>query len=174
MMKRISFILEKIVDFGGYLSGWLVPLMMILVAVEVFMRYVLYQPLMVADEFSAYLLVALSYLGMAYTWKQGGHVRINLLVNRLPARVSGWIRLMALILVLIFLIGLDQAGYKMIMYALKINLRSETWLTFPLFWPQLTIFIGFLLLTLLLVVEVARTITKIRAGENVEEATKWV
>lgn len=154
---------------GGYFSGWLVPIMMILVAAEVFMRYVMHQPLMVADEFSAYMLVALSYLGMAYTWKQKGHVRISLLVSRLPPRVSSWIRLIALILVLIFLIGIDQAGYKMITYALKINLRSGTWLTFPLFWPQLTIFIGFILLTMLLVVDIARAIAKIRGGEKVEE-----
>ena len=64
-MKRIALLLEKIAYLGGYYSGWLVPLMMMLVVVEVFMRYVLHQPLMVADEFSAYMLVALSYLGMA-------------------------------------------------------------------------------------------------------------
>jgi TRAP-type C4-dicarboxylate transport system permease small subunit len=146
--------------------------MMILVAVEVFMRYILRQPLMVADEFSAYMLVALSYLGLAYTWKQGGHVRISLLVGQLPSRAASWIRLIALIMSFIFLVGISHAGYKMIVYALKINLRSPTWLTFPLFWPQLTVFIGFILLTLLLVVEIARAIAKIRAGENVEEINK--
>jgi TRAP-type C4-dicarboxylate transport system permease small subunit len=167
-MRRIDYIIDRIADLVGYFSGWLVPLMMILIAVEVFMRYVLHQPLVVADEFSAYMLVALSYLGLAYTWRQGGHVRISILVSRFPSRVSSWVRLIALIMVLIFLIGLDQAGYKMIMYALKINLRSSTWLTIPLFWPQLTVFIGFILLTLLLVAEIARTIVKIRAGEKVE------
>ncbi len=60
----------------------------------------------------------------------------------------------------------------MIVYALKIDLRSETWLIFPLFWPQVTVFIGFILLTLMLVVEIARAIVKMRAGENVEEITK--
>ncbi len=171
-MKRVGFIIERIVDLGGYLSGWLVPCMMILVAVEVFMRYVLRQPPMVADEFSAYMLVALSYLGLAYTWRQGGHVRITLLVSRLTSGVASWVRLIALILTLIFLIGLTHAGYKMIIYALKIDLRSETWLIFPLFWPQVTVFIGFVLLTLMLVVDIARAIVRIRAGENVEETIK--
>ena len=171
-MRRVGYIIERIADIGGYISGWLVPLMMILVAVEVFMRYILYQPLMVADEFSAYMLVALSYLGLAYTWKQGGHVRINLLVSRLPARTASWIRLIGLIGTFIFLLGISQAGYKMIIYALKINLRSPTWLIVPLFWPQLPVFIGFILLTLLLLVEIARAIAKIQAGENVEEMNK--
>jgi TRAP-type C4-dicarboxylate transport system permease small subunit len=167
-MKRIALLLEKIAYLGGYYSGWLVPLMMMLVVVEVFMRYVLHQPLMVADEFSAYMLVALSYLGMAYTWRQGGHVRVTVLVSRLPYRASSWIRFFGLILVLIFMIELDRVGYKMIVYALHINLRSSTWLMVPLFWPQLTVFIGFVLLTLLLVVDIVRTFIKIRTGERVE------
>ncbi len=167
-MRRIAFLLEKIAYLGGYYSAWLVPLMMMLVVVEVFMRYVMHQPLMVADEFSAYMLVALCYLGMAYTWRQGGHVRVTVLVSRLPSRASSWIRLIGLILVFIFMIELDRVGYKMIVYALKINLRSSTWLMVPLFWPQLTVFIGFVLLTLLLVVDIVQAFLKIRAGEKVE------
>ena len=167
-MRKIAWLLEKIAYLGGYFSGWLVPLMMMLVVVEVFMRYVLHQPLMLADEFSAYMLVAVSYLGTAYTWRQGGHVRVTVLVSRLPSRAAGWIRFIGLILVFIFMIHLDWVGYKMITYALQINLRSSTWLMFPLFWPQLTVFIGFVLLTLLLVTDIVNTFIRIRAGEKVE------
>jgi len=167
-MKKVALLLEKIAYLGGYYSGWLVPLMMVLVVVEVFMRYVLHQPLMVADEFSAYMLVAVSYLGTAYTWRQGGHVRVTVLVSRLSSRVSSWMRLTGLILVFIFMIELDRVSYKMITYALQINLRSSTWLMFPLFWPQLTILIGFVLLTLLILVDIVQSVIKIRAGEKVE------
>jgi TRAP-type C4-dicarboxylate transport system permease small subunit len=171
-MKQIETVIKKTAGFFGYLSGWLVPSMMILVTVEVFMRYVLHNPPMVADEFSAYMLVALSYLGLAFTWRQGGHVRITLVVSRLPAKAASWIRLIVLILIFIFLVGLTHAGYKMVVYAWQIDLRSDSWLTVPLFWPQLTVFIGFVTLTLMLPVEIAKVIAKIRAGENVEEHVK--
>jgi TRAP-type C4-dicarboxylate transport system permease small subunit len=167
-MKQIAKLLEKIAYLGAYVSGLLVPLMMMLVVVEVFMRYVLHQPLMLADEFSAYMLVAVSYLGTAYTWRQGGHVRVTVLVSRLSSRTAGWMRFIGLILVLIFMIELDRVSYKMITYALQINLRSSTWLMFPLFWPQLTVFIGFVLLTLLVVIDIVQAFIKIRAGEKVE------
>jgi TRAP-type C4-dicarboxylate transport system permease small subunit len=167
-MRRIASLVEKIADRAGYYSGWLVPLMMMLVVVEVFMRYVLHQPLMVADEFSAYMLVVLSYVGTAYTWRQGGHVRVTVLVSQLAPRAGGWIRFIGLILVLIFMIELDRVSYKMITYALQINLRSSTWLMFPLFWPQLAVFIGFVLLTLLLAIDIVKTFIKLRAGEKVE------
>jgi len=83
--------------------------------------------------------------------------------------VASWIRLCVLIMIFIFMIGITHAGWEMIVYARQINLRSDTWLTFPLFWPQLTVFIGFLLLALTLLFDIARVIVKIRAGEIVEE-----
>lgn len=168
-MKRIGIVIDKIAYLGGWFAGWLVPLMMMLVVVDVFMRYVMNRPLMVSDEFSAYMLVTLSFLGLAYTWREKGHVRIEIFVNRLPSRIYSWVRLLGLILTLIFMIEMDRAAYKMIAYALQINLRSSTWLMFPLFWPQLTVFLGFVMLTLLLIVDIARAAVKVRAGKRVEE-----
>jgi len=167
-MNRLVSFVEKIAYWGGYLSGWLVPIMMMLVVIDVFMRYVMHRPLMVSDELSAYMLVALSFLGLAYTWREGGHVRIEVLVSRFRGRLYDWVRLIGLILTFIFMIELDRAAYKMIVYALQINLRSSTWLMFPLFWPQLTVFIGFVLLTLLLVIDIIRTGMKIRTGREAE------
>jgi TRAP-type C4-dicarboxylate transport system permease small subunit len=167
-MNRLIPAIEKIAYWGGYLSGWLVPIMMMLVVVDVFMRYVLHRPLMVSDEFSAYMLVALSFLGLAYTWRERGHVRIEILVSRFRGRFYDWVRLVGLIITFIFMLELDRSAYKMIAYALQINLRSSTWLMFPLFWPQLTVFIGFVLLTLLLVIDIIRTGVKIRTGKKAE------
>jgi TRAP-type C4-dicarboxylate transport system permease small subunit len=171
-MKRLSQILNKIADICGHIGAVLVPLMVFLVAVEVFMRYVLKNPPMVADEFSAYMLVALSYLGLAYTWRRGGHVRITLLVSKLPVKLAGWLRLVILIIIMIFMIVLTRTAFGMVVYAYEIHLRSDTWLTFPLIWPQLTVFIGFLMLTLILPADIVKVYRKIQAGESVEERPK--
>ena len=167
-MKQFASAIDRLADFVGYLSGWLVPLMMMLVVVDVFMRYVMHQPLMVADEFSAYMLVALSFLGFAYTWRQGGHVRVEVVVNYLPPKLYAWVRLIGLILTFIFMIEMDRAAYKMIAYALQMKMRSSTWLMFPLFWPQLTIFVGFVLLTLMLAVDIVQAGVTLRAGKSAE------
>src|SRR4030042_2254162 len=122
-MKRIGIIVDKIAYLGGLFGGWLVPLMMMLVVVDGFMRYVMHRPLMLSDEFSAYMLVALSFLGLAYTWREGGHVRIEVLVSRFRGKFYAWVRLIGVIMTFIFMIELDRAAYKMIVYALQINLR---------------------------------------------------
>jgi TRAP-type C4-dicarboxylate transport system permease small subunit len=168
-MNRLFYAVEKIAYWGGYLSGWLVPGMMVLVALEVFTRYVLSRPLLLADEFSAYMLVALSFLGLAYTWRQRGHVRITILVSRLSKKRAGWIRLGALIAVFLFVLEMDRSAYKMVVYALQMNMKSSTFLMVPLFWPQMPIFIGFVLLTLLILADILRAARKIRANEDVED-----
>ena len=170
-MRRLVRVIENVTNIGGYFSGWLVPLMMLLVLVEVFMRYVLNQPLMVADEFSAYLLVALTFLGAAYTWKERGHVRIVVLISRLPQKVSSWVRLTALILSLVFTIMLVQAGYHFTAFSFRFNISSATWLHTPQHAPRITLLIGFILLALMLIVETAKAIVNLRAGKSVDEET---
>jgi len=153
----------------GYVAGWLVLIMMLLVLVEVISRYVFNRPLMVANEFGAYLLVAVSYLAAAYAWKEKGHVRITALVSRLPLRVSNWLRLITLLLALIVAIGLSQSAYSYLQTSFRLNMASGSWIRFPLQGPHMTLMIGFALLSLILAVELIRAIMNFRRGERVEE-----
>lgn len=170
-MKQFSYIIDSIANKTGQLSGWLVPAMMILVLFEVFMRYVVHQPPVIADEFSAYMYVALSFLAMGYTWKQRGHVRITALVSHLPPRVASWLRLFTLVAALGFSIMLIFASYGLLAFSFRIHMASSTHLRFPLQGPQMTLIIGFAFLSLLLIGEVARAIITIRSGGNAEEET---
>ena len=168
-MKQLGRVIESIANIGGYFSGWLVPLMMLLVMFEVFMRYVVHRPPLVADEFSSYMLVALSFLGLAYTFRERGHVRITALVSRLPPRVSNWTRLVSLGLAFVFSIVLVQTTYAYMLFSFKIHMSSVTRFRIPLQGPQVTLLVGFIMLSLLLIVEIAKAIMKIRSGETVEE-----
>ncbi|MBA7565895.1 hypothetical protein ES708_07581 [subsurface metagenome] len=143
--------------------------MVVLILYEVFMRYVVHQSPMLADEFSAYMLVSISYLGAAYTFREKGHVRITALVSRLPTRLSNWLRVTTLIIGLVFSIVLTKSSYDLMAFSFKLRMASSTWLTFPLQVPQMTLAIGFTILSLLLIVEIAKAITNIRAGISIEE-----
>lgn len=168
---RIAGVITRIADIGAYIAGWLVFLMMLLVVYETFMRYVLHRPLMVADEFAGYMLVAIAYIGTAYTWKVKGHIRISTVLERVPLRVANWLRLIALVLAFIFSIALNQVSYKYIIVSFELKMASATWLHTPLQGPQMTVIIGFILLSLLLIIEIARAIVNIRSGKAVEGET---
>lgn len=171
-MKRLGRILGSISNIIGYFSGWLVPAMALLVFIEVISRYVFRQALMVGDEFSAYMLVALCFLGAAYTWKEKGHVRITALVSRLPTKVASWLRLITLVFVFLFVLGLCQASYGFMSMSFKLHMASATWLHFPLQGIHILLPIGFVILALLLMLDIARAIKNIRAGKSAEEATR--
>ncbi len=165
-MKRLGQVIDRITNISGDFSGWLLVLLMLLVLAEVFMRYAVGQPLGIADEFGAYILVAAAYIGGAYTFKQRGHVRITALVDRLPQKVSSWFKLTTLILAFGCSFALSLAGYKYLKFSLKLGMRSSTWVHTPLQLPHLTVAIGFSLLSLMLIVEIARAIASVRSGTN--------
>lgn len=171
-MKQLSNLIAKLVNVSGRVFGWLVSIMAVLILFEVFMRYVVGQPPILAEEYSGYILVALSFLGMAYTWQERGHVRVTALVSRLPTRVSSWLRLITLVLAFAFTLALTHSSYNYLAHSFKQGMVSSTYYRTPLQGPQMTIMIGFILLALLIIVEIIKAIIDIRAGKAIEEATK--
>jgi len=168
-MKRLVYITDRIADIFGYFCKWIVPIMIALIFAEVLSRYVVGKPLIIADEYGAYMLVALSFLGAAYAWKEKSHVRITFLVSRLPLRVAIHLRLATLIVSFIFMALLTHASYGFFATSFRLGLKSSTWLITPLQVPHLTVAIGFFLLSLLLIGRIAKTIMDIRAGVIDEE-----
>ena len=66
---------------------------------------------------------------------------------------------------------LIQASYQYLAFSFKLHLASATHLRVPLQGPQAPLLIGFIILSLMLLIEIGKAINKIRRGENVEEAT---
>ena len=128
----------------------------------------MHQPPMVADEFSAYMLVALAYLGAGYTLKEKGHVRITALVSQLPARIASWLRIFTMAVNFIFTAFLVQASFGLMLFSFKYHLASPSWLNVPLQGPQMTILIGFIILTILIGIELLKAIQLVLSGEKLE------
>ena len=167
-MKSLDRVADLLAKITGYVSAWVVVVMMLLILFEVFMRYVIHRPPMVADEFSAYMLVAMSYVGMAYAWQQGGHPRITVFIYKLSTKVTNLVRLIGLILALAFSVMMAQVSFAMVQYSFVRNQRASTLFITPLGWVRLPILIGFAILAFYLILEVLRAVVKIRSGQPIE------
>lgn len=172
MLRQTSRFIDVLANSIGYFAGCLVLLMMLLTLFEVFMRYVIGRAPLVADEFGAYMYVALSFFGLAYTWKHRGHVRITALVHRLPIRVANWLRLITLALACAFTITLTHASYGYLVVSFRYNMKSGSVFQTPLQGPQMTMAIGYAVLSLMLILEVARAVVNLKAGKDIEEVPK--
>lgn len=159
---------EKIAAVSGHFAGWLVVIMMLLVLFEVVMRYVFLQSPLLADELSRYMVIAMTFIGLAFAWKEKAHVRVEALVTKLPAKISNWLRLFTMILALVLTVAIVYGGYFFLERSLDQHRTSDSWLRVPQIWPEMTVVVGFLFLALVILASIIRTIKDIRAGKHIE------
>ncbi|MDP2931297.1 MAG: TRAP transporter small permease [Chloroflexota bacterium] len=167
-MKRAAGILNGLSNVTGYISAGLIIAMMCLMLYEVFMRYVVNRPPALADEISAYMLVMLAYIGVAYAWREGVHIRVSTLVERLPRKPANILRSITLFLALIFTIALSVASYTLVTRGFETGIRSSSSLRVLLAWIQLSIVIGYCLLCIMIAADIVKAFAEIKAGRRIE------
>jgi TRAP-type mannitol/chloroaromatic compound transport system permease small subunit len=85
----------------GYFVGWLTTLMVVIVCYDVFTRYVLKNSMVAVQELEWHLFALVFLLGAAFTLKNDGHVRVDVLYTRWSPAVRAWIDLMGAVLFLL-------------------------------------------------------------------------
>ncbi|MDN3520788.1 TRAP transporter small permease [Halomonas ramblicola] len=102
------------------------------------------------SEIAAYLLVGATFLGLAYTFVHHAHIRVTLLVTRLPATLRVWFEAFALGVALAISGALVYGLIGLIRESLAYDDVSSGFLAIPLWIPQtvLTIGVGLLVLAL--------------------------
>ena len=166
--RLVRFIDTVSLILGGHLMGWLLMVLMFMILIEVLTRYILQSPLSVAEEYGGYMLVAITFLGLGYTWKERGHVRVEWVINALSLKVQSWLRLITLIMATAFALIMIKASYDLVSYSYLFGTRSGSWLRTPLIWPQIVLIIGAVLLFIQLIAELIRAVGNLKkAGREV-------
>ena len=166
-MRRFVQVIEAVSDFlSGQVQAVILFLLMCLVLVDVTTRYALQNPLSIAEEYGAYMLVAITCLGLAYTWKEKTHVRIEVLVDKLPLRAQRVLRLVTLALAFLFTLVMIPAAYQLVSFSFMFGTRSGGWLRTPIAWPQITILIGAVLLFFQLIVEIIKAVEALHGDKK--------
>lgn len=159
LMQKIVSNIEKLTDFvSGYLPALAVFLLMVMVLAEVITRYVMNAPLSIADEYGGFLLVGITFVGLAYTWKERGHVSVEIVTNILPRKIRQGLRFFTLILATLFCFPLIAGSYELLQDSLLFGTRSGSWMKTPLVYPQSVLLLGSVLLLLQLIVEIIKAI----------------
>ena len=167
-LEKIAKIIDRISVASGHLCAYLVGILIFLVLFEVVTRYLFSWTPLIADEFSRYMVIAISFLGMAYAWREGAHVRVEALVSRLPVRERTWIRLATIIIGFVFVIALMYGSTEFYERSIEQNRRSDSWMRIRMIYPEMLIVIGFFLLAL----QMLTSIFKIIAGNPTVESTE--
>lgn len=82
-MNRMIAFIDALSKAGGLVSSACIVVMTLLILAEAMLRLLLGRSLFIAEEFCAYLMANFVMLGLAYTLRERGHIRVNLLLSRL-------------------------------------------------------------------------------------------
>lgn len=93
VVKAIDLINEKVARFFSYLA----ILLVLQLCYEVFCRYVLSKPNIWSFDATYFISSILIIFGLAYTWKKGGHVGVDLFSGGLNKRIAAAIFLFFMI-----------------------------------------------------------------------------
>ncbi len=103
------------------------------------------------SEISGFLLVGASFMGLAYTFAQGGHIRVTLLIGRLGPKIRVWLEVWCLSIALALCLFLAWYSAFLIHDSWTFNELSYGLLRIPLWIPQSVMLAGVVLFCLALI-----------------------
>jgi TRAP-type C4-dicarboxylate transport system permease small subunit len=87
-MKRFINTIDALSGIGGWLSAGFMSIAFVLAITEILTRKLLGRTLYITDEYSGYLMALMTLIGLAYTLRERGHIRMMFLVHVLKGRAK--------------------------------------------------------------------------------------
>jgi TRAP-type C4-dicarboxylate transport system permease small subunit len=166
-MLRLIKVIEAISLWAARLSAATLGLMTLLILLEIFLWNAFKTSTLIADEYCAYGLAAIIFLGAGFCLKDKGHIRITLILGLLPARLAAAITCGATAVTTVFMGYLWYYLFKMVGATIRYQTTSGTLTNTPLWIPQLVMLIGAAAFTLQLLATTLRTGQAVKSGEEV-------
>ena len=165
---RLVKLIDKISEWTGALSAWIVIPLMLVVIYEVGMRHLFNAPTTWGYDVSWMLFAAQFLIGGAFTHLRDGHIRIDIVYSVLPER--GKYIYDFLINLIIIIPPMLLFGWAGVMFAADAYFNAEKLSTtnwfFPAGPPRTLIPIGFFLLALQCLAEIIRNFRKFTKGSQ--------
>ena len=171
MLKQLgrlySIAVKLLVQRAGDMAGLCALAMTIFVTLDVFLRYVFNAPTIWANEASSYLLLLMVFMGSAYALREKAHIRIDVVVTRLPRQVQDWLQVFSSITFLIFTGVLCYFTLSIFLDTVRFAETSRSLWDIPLAPWQVWLPLGLAIISLLLILNIYNEI-KIARGKAKE------
>ena len=161
-MKRLINFIDRLSGIGGWSAGILMTISLLLALSEISIRTFFGGTLYIADEYSGYLMAALTLCGLAYTLRERGHIRMMFLVHVLKGKKKTIYNMICLAVGFIFCIGMacftGEFFWDSVVSESQSMQLSETYLAIP----QVFLPLGSILLALQFLAEFLKGIAVLR------------
>jgi len=133
---------SKLSKGGAYISSTLFVALVVLVMTEIIGRSFFDYSTMLADEYSGYFYLGAVFFGLAYTFNEGGHIKINIVTTRLGKNMQQIIDIFAGVLATSILSYALYYSFLFMMDSKEMEMLSEAVSETPLWLTQIPITIG--------------------------------
>jgi TRAP-type C4-dicarboxylate transport system permease small subunit len=113
--------------------------MSVVIFTQVIFRYVLHSPLPWSEELARYLMIWMGLAGASVALRQGSHVAIHLLVERLPGGLRTGVFLLAKTVVAIFLFMLIKEGVALASFFVS---QKSPAMEISMLWPYSALYVS--------------------------------
>ena len=158
MGQRAPFLIKYFYLFSLTSGQVLLFVMTVLIALDVFARALIGRSTMVSQELSGYLLVAITFLGLAYTLKEGRHIKVEILTRKLSPRWQRRLEAAVSLMCIAFMSWLTWMTWSSVAGTYATGQRSITPLQMPMWVVYFFVPFGSGMLTLAFGVELLRKV----------------
>jgi TRAP-type C4-dicarboxylate transport system permease small subunit len=127
-----------------------------LIALDVFTRALVGRSTMISQEMSGYLLVAIAFLGLAHTLREGRHITVEILTSRLSPHRQRQLEIVVSLVCIVFMAWLTWTTWSPVADTYATGQRSVTPLQMPMWTVYFFVPLGSGMLTLAFVIELIR------------------
>jgi TRAP-type C4-dicarboxylate transport system permease small subunit len=134
--------------------GIVLFIFMFMVVGDVTGRYLFSKPVPATTEIGSTVLAFVIFLGLAFALANNKHIRVDILINRLPRRWQFWLELFALVLCFIVVFSIVWYGLPFLISSIKIKEVYPTW-GVPQYYAKGALFVGALLFAIQILIRFA-------------------
>lgn len=134
--------LSLVISFAETLAAGAIGAIALLVFYEVALRYLFNSPTLWTQDLCIYLMLWGAFLGLAPAERAGEHIRIDLLLKKLPGRIQHWLGIATHILVGGFSVLVAWSGLDAAIQSYTYGRESLSLFPVPMWIPQMCIPVG--------------------------------
>jgi TRAP-type C4-dicarboxylate transport system permease small subunit len=120
-LRRTAEIVSEILCGGGALA---VLAMVVLVTYSSISRYVFNHAINYMEEVAGLLLMLVCFLSFAYVFMKGGHIRVALILDFLPAKAKTYAELATRLILLFYLIVFTKISLDFVIVSYELGNRT--------------------------------------------------
>lgn len=132
--------LDRLYITSGYLSAVFLVGIFLVIFWQVISRWMGH--IADANEIAGMCLAASTFFGLAYTFREGAHVRISLIVTHLPQRMQRWIELFNCVVALCIVCFAGWYMWDLAFQSYDFNDVSPGLMAIPFWIPQIGVAAG--------------------------------